>query len=255
MTAPSTTTQGDIDAIMELAAPTTPADDSSTPTDAQSTDAPDQSDAGAESPDLYPNVLRTFKVGVDAPENGENPAETLTVSEFAGYLTVENFKAGNMTADSIVKDANIYTGVKAKRQALPVVLVFPADSDEQRDAKVYLPVAEAVEAYRSRPERGTSNTGTSKRTQDEITTDGAKKLLALRAAEARLAKVTDQYKKVAEQMDKYRNWLRPFHKDAENPADAVNEAFELRAKELEVEAGAAKNADISDAPATETDAA
>ena len=245
MTAPSTTTQGDIDAIMELAAPTTD-DSTATQTDAQSTDAPDQSDAGAESTDLYPNVLRSYKVGVDAPENGENPTDTLTVSEFAGYLTVENFKAGNMTPDSIVKDANIYTGVKAKRLALPVVLVFPADSDEQRDAKVYLPVAEAVEAYRSRPERGTGNTGTSKRSQDEITTDGAKKLLALRAVEARLTKVTDQYKKVAEQMDKYRNWLRPFYKDAENPADAVNEAFELRAEELEVEADAAKNADIAD---------
>jgi len=264
MTAPSTTTQNDIDAIMDLAAPAT---DSGTP-DASSapetTNEPAQSNADGSTTDLYPNVLRTYKVGVDAPENGENPEGTVTVAEFAGYLTLENFKAGNMTIDSIVKDANIYTGVKASRQPLPVVLVFPADSDAQRDAKVYLPLVEATEVFRNRPERGSGNTNTSKRSQDEITTDGAKKLLALRAVEARLAKVTEQYRKVTEQMNKYHNWLRPYFKDVEVPAtdpsdtrtpeelrneaieNAVNEAFDKRAEELEVEADAAKNADISD---------
>lgn len=261
--------QSDIDAVLDLAAPVTTTD-----TDTSDTTTDPDADNTPESTDLYPNVLRSYKVGVDAPENGDNPDGTLTVSEFAGHLTISNFTAAtdartDITPDLIVKDANIYTGVKAKRHALPVVLVFPADSDEQKDAKVYLPTVEATDSYRKRPERGTSNGSVSKRTQDVITTDGAKKLNALRAIEIRLRRTQEQFDKASATMTKYQGWLRPYFKDVEpsevpatdtEPARmqtqseavdaAVNEAFATRAAEIEEQealaAEAAKNTDIPD---------
>lgn len=271
-------TQTDIDAVLDLAAPVTTTTDPNANTDTETGENDTNSAPETpESPDLYPNVLRSYKVGSDdnaPPADGSNPEGTLTVSEFAGYLSVENFTAASaagqtITPDLIVKDANIYTGVRAKRHSLPVVLVFPAESDEMRDAKVYLPTVEATEVYRNRPERGNSNASVSKRTQDDITTDGAKKLNALRAIETRLRRTQEQFDKASATMAKYQGWLRPYFRDVtptEIPATdveparmqtqseavdaAVNEAFATRAAEIEEQealaAEAAKNTDIPD---------
>lgn len=257
-----------IDEVLELAAPSSPSSDTDTadaaPEGTQS--AADTADAVG-STELYPNVLKSFKVGQDAPEDGANPEGTLTVAEFAGHLTIENFKAATaaeraITPELIVKDPNIYTAVRGKKHALPVVLVYPADSDEMRDAKVFLPVAEATEAYQKRPERGTSAAAVSKRSQEDILTDGAKKLNALKAIEVRLQRVMDQHATASKQMAKYYGWYRTYCKDvqpveiaateteparmqtAEEAVDnAVKDAFEAKAAELEASAEAAKAAE------------
>lgn len=238
----------DVAAIFDLAAPSTPADTATT-----EADAPAQSDAaaptegeGTEVTDLYPNVLRTYTVGTDHADINENPPGTMTVAEFAAHLTIENFKAGNMTAESIVKDPQIYGALKAKRYALPVVLVLPAGSTDQKDAKAYLPVAEATEAYANRPTRGEANAATSKRTLDDLLTDAAKKLLYLNAATVRLTRAQEQVTKATAQMDKYYGWLAPYYKDETDPEVSRKSALDLRVDELEAAADAAKNSDIPD---------
>lgn len=271
-----------IDEVLELAAPSTASTEANDSASAEAnTNTPNSAADGSEGANsttseqstdtandpLYPNVLRTFKVGVDAPEDGSNPTDTLTIPEFAGYLSVENFKTATtagqpLSPELIVKDANVYTLTKGKRFALPVVLVFPADSDEMSDAKVYLPIAEASEAYSKRPERGAGSASVSKRTQDDILADGAKKLIAVKAIENRLQRTIEQLGTATKQMDKYHGWLRPYFKDVapvEIPATeteparmqtvaeavdaAVKDAFEAKAAELEEQVEAAKASD------------
>lgn len=251
----------DVNAIFDLAAPSTPTTSDSVETDANAvadtnadtaTPAQNAAEASAadtepESTDLYPNVLRSYTVGTDHADLNTNPDGTMTVAEFAAHLTVENFKAGNMSADSIVKDANIYGGLKAKRHALPVVLVFPADSTDQKDAKAYLPVAEATEAYANRPTRGEGNAATSKRTLEDLLTDAAKKAMALARITVRLNRAKEQHNQTTAQMEKYYGWLATFYKDETDPEAARKAALDARIDELEAEADAAKNSDIPDA--------
>jgi hypothetical protein len=247
-------TDTNVDAIFDLAADAT----TSTPNTENTAEATTTSESNAESTEnaegtaLYPNVLRRYKASEIA--NGENPEGTLTVAEFAGKLTVENILAGK-GVEGLVKDTNIYTAIKAKRSPLPVVLVLPDDSDNDRDAKVYLPEAEAREAYENRPERGTGNGSASKRSYDELLEDAAKKFLALQAIETRLKRAQDQYGKANAQLEKYKGWLRPTHKDDENPDESVVNAITAKAEELEEAADAAKGSIDDAGNAVDTDEA
>lgn len=287
------TSQSDIDAIMDLAAPVTDGSaDTAAPAqsdaEATSTDTATSDTAGAEPPAdaadaadaatsaLYPNVFKTYKVGSAdnaPPEDGSNPEGTLTVSEFAGHLTLTAFMEAQSanrppSLADIVKDPAIYTSTKAKRHPLPVVLVFPEDSDEQRDAKVYLPVAEATAAYQARPERGNGTSATAngtRRTAEDLIDAGAKKLNELNAIKVRLDRAQAQFDKASGILAKTAKWLRPLLNDTLAPnadgspatpiADAdldnaVLATFAKRAAELEeaaaLEADAAKNSDIAD---------
>jgi hypothetical protein len=251
MTAPNT----DVEDIFALAADNTSEatqDNAEASADEPGTEGTntDENPAEGESAALYPRVLRSYKVGDPDLTEGENPPGTLTVNEFAGQLSIDNFQAGNTSLDAIVNAANIYTGVKAKREPLPVVLVYPADSDDMKDAKVFLPYAEASEVYRNRPERGTGSAATTKRTYDEMVLDAAKKLNQLKAIVIRFDRVADQKLKAEGILAKYKGWIRPSHKDDENPDEAVNLVIANKAAELEeaaaLEADAAKNADIPD---------
>lgn len=247
MTAPNT----DVEDIFALAADNTSenaAEASAAPADTE-TPSTDENVPSATTA-LYPNVLKTYKAGDADLTEGENPPGTLRVPEFAAYLSLENFKAGDQTLGAIVKDATIYAGTKAARHPLPVVLVFPADSDDMKDATVYLPVTEAMEAYRNRPERGAGAASSAKRTVDEYILDGAKKLNDLKAINIRFDRVLGQKNKAEGLLAKYRGWIRPSFKDEEDPDAKVNELIAAKAAELEeaaaLEADAAKNTDIAD---------
>lgn len=259
-------TNTDVDAIFDLAADASTATPSSTPPQ-DSTENTPESNADASSADkggaLYPKVLRTYK----ASEVGEgNPEGTLTVAEFAGHLTVEAIKAG-AGVEGIVKDANIYTATKAARHPLSVVLVFADDDDQsdQKTAKVYLPIAEATEEYKARPTRGeSSNAATSKRSQEELLDDAAKKAVTLAKTQKRFDRVKAQLDTVAGQMNKYHGWLAEYFKgteiqDKEDGTPETQEeankralyaAIAERAAKIEEEealkADAAKNSDIPD---------
>lgn len=266
-----------IDAIFDLAADSTPSAPTTTPpqddtnsTNSTPTNTP-QSNAGASSADattsLYPNVVRTLTQS----EAGEaNPEGTLTVAEFAAHLTVENIKAG-AGVEGVVQIGNIYTATKAARHPLPVVLVFADDDDqsEQKTAKVYLPVAEATAAYANRPARGEGgNAAASKRSQDELLTDAAKKAITLASIQVRLDRAKEQQNKAVSQLEKYHGWLAEYFKGTElstvtdengeprpETQDEANKraltaAIAERAAKIEEEealkADAAKNADLPD---------
>lgn len=256
------TTDTDVAAIFDLAADAMTTADADPTT--ENTDNTDNTENTPESPDLYPNVLRTYT----ASEVGEgNPPNTLTVAEFAAELTVRNVLAG-AGATGVVKDANIYTGIKAKRHTLPVVLVFPdgADQKDQKAAKVYLPVKEATDVYDERPERGSGNAAASKRSQDELLEDAAKKYLALEAIRVRLVRTQGQFDKTAKQMDKYHGWLGQFFLGTEvqevtdedgtkrlETQDEANKralttAITERAEKIEEEEAAKSDAEKSDIP-------
>jgi hypothetical protein len=206
-----------VDDVFDLAASAdnTPEDSTNESAQVDTTDNTNDDDA-ASTGLTYPNVLRNLTA--DAVPEGQNPDGTLTVAEFASKLTVDNILAGKGIA-GVVKDPAIYTGTKAKRHALPVVLVFPegtTDFKDQSNVKVFLPVAEATEAYNTRPERGTGGAaGASKRSYDELLTDAAKKHIARESISVRYERAKEQLEKADAMLTKYTIWLRPGHKDAE----------------------------------------
>lgn len=262
-------TTSDVDAIFDLAADSTSPSSSTPPQDAPNpTQAPNtpenhaQSDADASSADsggaLFPKVVKTYKLS----EVGEgNPDGTLTISEFANYLTVEAIKAG-AGVEGIVDKQNIYTATKAARHPLPVVLVFPdeADQSDLKQAKVYLPVAEATEAYENRPKRGEGgNSTTSKKTQDDLLTDAAKRSITLASIQKRLDRAEEQKAKAVKLLEKSYLWLAEYYKGTEIQNEetqdeankrALTAAIAERAAKLEEEealkADAAKQSDIPD---------
>src|SRR6185295_16776246 len=138
---------------------------------------------------------------------------TLTVAEFAGYLTVEAIKAG-AGVEGIVDKQNIYTATKAKRHPLPVVLVFADDADQSdlSNAKVYLPVKEATEAWQNRLARGESSATTSKKTQDDLLTDAAKRSITLASIQKRLDRANEQKAKAVKLLEKSYGWLAQYYK-------------------------------------------
>lgn len=279
-------TNTDVDAIFDLATPATTSTDTDTPAPATATtsataeaSAPEgtangpSSDAAATNPAnpgaVYPNVLRTYKQS--EIKEGENPEGTLTIAEFAGHLTFENLTKKGQGLEGIVKDQNIYTGVKAKK-ALPVVLVFADDADQhdQRNAKVYLPVKEATEAYENRPARGEGGAAAaSKRDKDTLVTGLAKKTMELAKIEERLARTQEQRAKASATVQKYHGWLAEHFKGIapvevtetaedgtqstrmqtqdEANAAALRAEVEMRMDELALEEDNAKNSDIPDA--------
>lgn len=202
------------------------------------TDGSENATSTEEDTRTYRNVVASLKAAdVTA---GENPVydgnPTMTVSEFAAYLTVANvsakISAGETPGlDEMVDRQKLYNAVKGVRSPLPVVLVFPDDSADDKDAAVYLPVALAEKAWNERPSRGeTSPATSSKRSDDELIEDAAKKYQSLTSAQARLAKLTEKVATLNTQYDKYLNYLKARNLD-QTSVDAkvkeLNEAAEV----------------------------
>lgn len=217
------TTNVDVDAIFDLAsgsdtstatdANTTPTTDS-TATDANTTEGNADGSSEAAGGAIYPKVLRSYVAAEFA--NGENPPDTYTIAEFAGHMTLENLTKKGKGLDGIVKDAAIYTGVRGSRDPLPVVLVFDTEEDKaqdnQKNVKVYLPIAEATEAWEARKPRGEGgNAAASKRSQEDLLEDAAKKLNSLNAIVTRRKRAEEQEKKASDLLVKYHNWLAQFY--------------------------------------------
>lgn len=256
-------TTTDIDAVFDLAADATP---SNTPSSTPPQDTPEngtENDAAATSAAagtaVYSNVVATYK----ASEVGDaNPEGTLTISEFAGHLTLENLTKHGKGLEGIVDKATIYTGVRGTRDPLPVVLVFADDDDQsdQKTAKVYLPVDKATEVFNARKPRGEGNTSTSKRTQEELLEDAAKKAITLAKTQKRFDRVKSQLDTVTAQLNKYHGWLADFYKGTE--IGEFTEADGTKRPETQVEANkralndaiAAKAAEIEEAEALKSDA-
>lgn len=231
-----------VDEFFELAADAT---------DTEATEnSEDNTNSTEESTATYPNVLRTYTVGTDHDDINTNPEGTLTVAEFASHLTVQAILAG-AGVDGVVKDPAVYTAVKAKRHPLPVVLVYPegveATEDNQNQAKVYLPQAEAEEAWKNRPTRGDGNgSSVSKRSFDDLLEDAAKKLLATAAIKKRLDRTQSQFDKASGTLTKYEGWLRTYFKDETDPAEAVKTAIANKAAEIEESEAAKAESEKSD---------
>lgn len=191
--------------VLDFATPAT----ANTETNANPADAPAAATAEANKP-LYPNVLKVFKAS-EVPD-GETPvyngAPTMSITDFAGYLTVKHIqeKGAEATQADIVDRQFFYTGVKAVRNPIPVVLVVPDDAAEgdYENAKVYLPLAEAEQAYKDRPVRGEGSTAqpTSKLSDEDLLAQAAKKLGELNAQKDRAAKLADKIAKSQAQYDK-----------------------------------------------------
>lgn len=201
-----------VDEMFDLAAtPTSDGPDTTAPSEpTNETETPESADS-TESTDLYPNVLKTYTAN-DLPA-GEAPPNTMTIPEFTGHLTLENITKRGMGVDGIVKDQNVYNATKAKRDPIPVVLVFSVNedgsvNDNQKDAKVYIPVAEGTEAYLNRPERGSgTSTSTSKRSDEDLIEDASKKRQDLNALQDRIKKLAERVEKAQNVYDKYGKWL------------------------------------------------
>lgn len=266
MSTDTTATSADIDAVFDLAVDSTNTDTeqnsaaNGSESDAE-TSAADAAAAAANPALIYHKVHATFYAS-EVPD-GENPEGTYTVAEFAGHLTIAAIKSGGGLAD-LVKDQAVYNALKGTRWQLPVVLVFPdgADKSDHRNvSKVYLPIDEAMAAYDKRPARGDSNAAASKRSQDELLTDAAKRAISL-------ANITKRYNRVKEQMEKATALLAKSHKylteyykadpaaleEGQTQEDAnkalLNAAITERAAKIEEEealkADAAKASDIPD---------
>lgn len=209
---------------------------------------------------VYPNVFASYKAS-DLPE-GEQPNGALTVKQFAARLTAENFKAidlsdpnlsPNATTDAFVDPQNVYTWLRAVRGPAPVVLVFPVStekdaegndvevvSDDEREATVYLPWVEASESFKARPVRGSggnSTAGGSKKSQDELLEDAAKKLADLTSAQDQLAQKLKKVERLSTQYDKYKDLVARKFGITEDEAHAKTEE---KVKEMTAAAEAAE---------------
>jgi hypothetical protein len=78
---------------------------------------------------------------------------------------------------------------------------------------VYLPIAEATEAWTNRPARGEgSAAAASKKDHDALLTDAAKRALSLAKIEVRFNRVQEQKNKAVKLLEKSHNWLAPYYK-------------------------------------------
>lgn len=225
-----------VDEIFDLAAEPAASNETATEAEVASTE---------ESTALYPNVLRTINADEYTP--GTNPEGTLSIPEFAAHVTIENFKGGNLDPSAVVKDQAIYAAVKAKRYPLPVVLVLGAESTDPKDARVFVPVAEAMAAWQDRPARGEgSAAAVSARSEGDLLNVSAKKFSALGKLQARLDRLTAQVDKTRAQHDKYVHQLAQV---ARVDDDVAAQRIADKAAELdEAEADAASEAnEIPDA--------
>jgi hypothetical protein len=195
---------------------------------------------------------------VDMPK-GERPEGSLTVSEFAEKVNadiIRNKVQELLAADVPLVDAAVqaaaeqvaagsfYQAIKAQRNPMPHYVVRSEFDVEDVDAegnvtgthpevdeKTYIPEAEGLAWWQNRPTRGSGGSG-AKGSEEDIAkrlVRAGKKVQALKAAQARLAKVQELVNKFQGQVDKYEELLKGSNHtlaDAEKAAEESDEANE-----------------------------
>lgn len=225
--------------------------DNTESTDSTETEQNDQSGPSA----IYGNVVGTYSesslAGADAPTyNGKT---TLTVTDFAAFITVQNIqeklaKGETPGSEDMVDRQRLYIAVRAARSPLPVVLVYPDGVEHtvenQKDAKVFVPSDEAVKAWSERPVRG-EGTSKSGRSDADLLDDAAKKFLERESNAKRLAKLQEKVNKINAQYDKYLMWAKDRGFTPERVETRANEI----AAEREAEAAQNESTENAEAPA------
>lgn len=136
----------------------TDADTAQAPSNTETPTGPDTTVTAPVAESTSESKYSNVKAGYATLEEAEAAEGKLhTVAEFAGLLTLRNVSERNMGLDGIVKDAAIYTAIRAVRSPLPVVLV--ADTAMLADT--------AFEAWDARPTRGEGATSTGGRLSDD----------------------------------------------------------------------------------------
>jgi hypothetical protein len=195
---------------------------------------------------------------VDLPK-GERPEGSLTVSEFVEKVNnelvrtkvrslidegVDPIDAAVQATGEQVAAGSFYQAIKAQRNPMPHYVVrseFDVDDVDSEgnvtgthpevDEKTYIPESEGMEWWQNRPTRGSGGTG-ARGSEEDIAkrlVRAGKKVQALNAAKARLAKVEELVAKFQGQVDKYEELLKGSGHtlaDAEKAAEEADEKDE-----------------------------
>jgi hypothetical protein len=210
MTTPTTSA---IDELFEMTAPANP-NTVSEVTNA-STEQNDDTNDDENTPDtsdpnkIYPNVVASYNF--DAFPVGEAPPGTATLPNFAGLLTLKLIQEKGPSVDNIVDKPVIYNSARAKRNPLPVVLVWAeGEEGDQKTATAFIPIEAGFKAWQERPVRGAgpTNTTTSARPIEDLFKDAAGKRAELTAMVARRDRLNERIEKATTQLEKYAGWLK-----------------------------------------------
>lgn len=141
---------------------------------------------------------KDYSLVVGTYGEGEGPDGLLTVAEFAAELTFKNFEAGQRGTEAVVKDAQIYNAIRAKRHPLPVVLVGD---------RVYLP-KDAFQVWDERPVRGEgSGPAPSKRSDEDLIKLAGEAQKKLTKTQNRIEKLLTRRDKEAKLVERYTTQL------------------------------------------------
>lgn len=187
---------------------------------------------------------------------GERPENSATVAEFADIVNkqlvrervaellaqdVDVVEAATQAISSQVNQASFYQAVKAQRNPMPhfvvqyEVAVLDGEGNEtgetKTEEKTYVPVDVALDWWRNRPTRGGGGAARSEEDVEKRLYRAGKKVADLKAAQSRLAKLTENVDRMKSQVENYEKLLEADGKSLDDATAVYEKALEAEEAE------------------------